>query len=169
MKKLILITIMLLSTLVCASIDSDMCRDARFHHVIFSTCPPLVSGTYCTFSGSLKYADGTDRKVGDKYYPPKWENDPWNKSHDISCEITNIDSSRSDGVYMFNLECTVKGRIRFFRKNGTLKWSRDEVDSTDIYYTDIYNFYDKYNDIYNCYDKSGMSVVKRVNDPSYCR
>ena len=169
MKKLILITIMLLSTLACASIDSDMCYEARYHHAIAAACPPLVSGTYFTFYVDLKYVDGTDRKVGDKYYPLNWEDDPWSRSHLISCEIANIDTSQRDGWYRFEIECTVQGRIQFFRKNGTLKWSRDEVGSTDIYYTDIYKFYDKYNDIYNCYDKSGVNVVKRVNDPYYCK
>ena len=150
---------MLLSTLTCASIDNDWCYDARSHYVIFGTCPPLVSGTYFTFYNDLKHADGTDIKVGDKYHPSAWDDDQWCKSHFISCEITDISSLQSDDGYQITVVCNVQGKIQFFRKNGTLKWSRDEVGYSDFHSDDIYN----------CYNKSGVSVVKRVNDPYYCK
>lgn len=169
MKKLILITIMLLSTLVCASKDSDLCRELRYRQVISAICPPLESGTYFTVDNDLKYTDGTDKKVGDDFYYLRWEDDPWYKSHWISCKITDFEFRQSHDYYLITLDCTVEERTQFFnanytayitytdlkghRSDGTLKWSRDEIGSTDIY----------------CYDKSGMTIVKHVNDPYYCK
>lgn len=154
MKKLIFITITLLSTLVCASrVDSYTL--------------PKKSGSYYTYSDDLKSYDGRDIKVGDSFWYTAWEDNTWYKSNYIRCKITNIDSLTS--LYILHLDCTVDGRVQFYndnytasitytdlkghRSDGTLKWSRDSIGSTDIH----------------CYDKSGMYVVKRVNDPYYCR
>ena len=151
MKKLILITIMLLSTVVCAyEVDLYM--------------QPPVSGKYSIIvPNSMRY------NIGDNLTFTTWNN-----SHDsVECHIihTNFyyDENKcwkfGSSCFEYTLNCTVKARIQFYaagvkytdkkgyRTDGTLKWSRDEVGSTDIH----------------CYDKSGMSVVKRVNDPYYCK
>ena len=152
MKKFIFITIMLLSTLACASrLDAGT--------------PPTKSGRYTTYVNDLKYSDGTDIEVGKSYMYTLWEDTKWYNYHWISCEIADIDTI-DDSFYVLGLDCTVEERIQFgyrsnvtyydlngYRTNGTLKWSRDEAGSTDIH----------------CYDKSGMSVIKRVNDPYYCK
>lgn len=153
MKKLILITIMLLSTLTCA-------------YALDPFSPPTKSGRYLEYVKDLKYSDGTDIEVGKSYMLSKWEDTKWYQYHRILCKITDIDTI-DDSFYVLGLYCTVEERIQFYgdrsnvtyydlngyRTNGTLKWSRDEVGSTDIH----------------CYDKSGMTVVKRVNNPSYCK
>ena len=151
MKKLILITIMLLSTVVCASrVDSYTL--------------PTKSGRYYAYVNDLKYSDGTDIEVGKGYMYTSWEDTKWYNYHYISCKITDIDTI-DDSFYVLRLDCTVEEHIQFYRSNvtyydlngyrtnGTLKWSRDEAGSTDIH----------------CYDKSGMYVIKRVNDPYYCK
>lgn len=150
MKKLIFITIMLLSTLACASI-------------IDAVYPPTRSGRYVVYVDDLKYSDGTYIKVGNSFMFTAWKDTKWYEYHDILCKIVDINVTNSS--YALSLNCTVEESIQFYlsnatyydlkgyRTNGTLKWSRNEVGSTDIY----------------CYDKSGMSVVKRVNEPYYCK
>ena len=151
MKKLILITIMLLSTLAFASRVDQWTL-------------PTESGKYHTHVEELKYSDGEDIEVGKGYIYTAWKNTKWYKFHWIECTITDI-ISINDSLHVLRLDCIVSERAQFglpnvtyydlngYRTNGTLKWSRDEVGSTDIH----------------CYDKSGMTVVKRVNNPSYCK
>lgn len=155
MKKLILIIIMLLSTLVCASrVDSYTL--------------PKKSGKYHAYVNDLKYSDGTDIKVGNSFWYAAWEDYTWYKSHYIRCEITDIDSI-NDSFHVLRLDCTVQEFPQFYndnytasitytdlkghRSDGTLKWSRDSIGSTDIY----------------CYDRNGMSIIKHVNNPYRCK
>lgn len=154
MKKLILITITLLSTLVCASrVDSYTL--------------PKKSGSYYAYSDDLKYSDGRDIKVGNSFWYTAWEDNTWYKSHYIRCNITNIDALTS--LYILHLDCTVQELPQFYndnytasitytdlkghRSDGTLKWSRDSIGSTDIY----------------CYDRNGMTIIKHVNNPYRCK
>ena len=154
MKKLILITIMLLSTLACASrLDSYTL--------------PTKSDRYTAYVNDLKYSDGTDIEVGKFFMYNAWEDYTWYKYNWISCKITDIKSEYDtyQQEYDLTLDCTVEERTQFYlsdvtyydlngyRTDGTLKWSRDKAGSTDIY----------------CYNKSGMYVIKRVNDPYYCK
>ena len=142
---------MLLSTLVCA-------------YELDGGTLPTKSGRYYAYDNDLKYSDGTDIEVGKSYMYTSWKDTKWYNYHYISCKITDIDTI-DDSLYVLRLYCTVEERTQFYlsdvtyydlngyRTDGTLKWSRDEVGSTDIH----------------CYNKSGMSVVKRVNDPYYCK
>ena len=155
MKKLILMTIMLLSTLACAySIELD-----------YQT-PPNKSGRYISYLVTLKYVDGTDMEVGQDFMYTSWKDTKWFEYHWISCKISSIHSTNP--IYLV-LDCTVEEREQFYngnhtasityqdlkghRSDGTLKWSRDSIGSTDIY----------------CYDRNGMTIIKRVNNPYRCK
>ena len=149
---------MLLSTLACASrVDS---------HTL-----PKKSGSYYTYSDDLKYSDGTDIEVGKYFNYSRWEDDLWYKSHWITCKITDItpDYLYNEHCYRLTLDCSVHERAQFYnanytasitytdlkghRSDGTLKWSRDSIGSTDIY----------------CYDRNGMTIIKHVNNPYRCK
>ena len=142
---------MLLSTVACAyEVDIHM--------------PPPVSGKYSIIvPSSMRYNIGDNLTLN-----------TWNNSYDsVECHIIHTDFHYDEkkcwkfgsSCFEYTLNCTVKARIQFYaagvkytdkkgyRTDGTLKWSRDKAGSTDIY----------------CYNKSGMSVVKRVNDPYYCK
>ena len=150
MKKLIFITIMLLSTLASA------------YQEVSLYSPPLTSGKYYIIMPySMRYYIGDE--VGFT---------TWDKLHyDITCYITNTrylyDENKCSkfgwNCWEYTLNCQVtestqfEGDVKYtdlrgYRMNGTLRWTRDSAGSTDIY----------------CYNKSGLSVVKRVNDPQYC-
>ncbi len=151
MKKLIFITIMLLSALACAYEEVDLYM------------APPVSGEY-----SIIVPDNMRYNIGDDLTFTTWNN-----SYDsVECYITDTrfyyDENKcrkfGSSCREYTINCTVEKRTQFYRTgvkytdwrgyrtDGTLKWSRDRLGSTDIY----------------CYDKSGMSIVKRVNDPYYC-
>lgn len=167
MKKLIFITIMLLSTLACAGACDNYNDDFPRSY------PPKKSGTYTQISSTNTYSDGTVKTVGGGIMYDSWEDSFWYRAHNISCTITDIkirtqydDYNGYKSCYAYTIDCSVSERMQFYadgivtyydlqgyRNNGTLKWSRDKAGSTDIY----------------CYDKSGLSVVKRVNDPQYCK
>ena len=155
---------MLLSTLVCASYG---CVEFGSNAVDSYTLPSK-SGTYYAAEDDITYSDGTDIEVGKYFWYSKWEDDPWYKYHFISCKVADI-KIKYGGCYTIKLDCTVQELTQFYnanytasitytelkghRSDGTLKWSRDSIGSTDIY----------------CYDKSGMTAVKHVNNPYYCR
>lgn len=164
MKKLILITIMLLSTLVCASYG---CSEFGSNAVDSYTLPSK-SGTYYAADDDLTYSDGTDIEVGKYFMYSKWKDDPWYKYHFISCKVADIEIKYGD-CYTIKLDCTVQELAQFYnanytasitytelkghRSDGTLKWSRDSIGSTDIY----------------CYDRNGMTIIKHVNNPYRCK
>lgn len=169
MKKLIFITIMLLSTLACAG--DWGCDKWSYENYIDGTNMPDNNGTYYAISDDNTYSDGTPMSIGKGFQYTGWKNYFSYKAHDISCEITDIVPKsgimygKYKSCYVLTLHCDVSERMQFYadgivtyydlqgyRNNGTLKWSRDKAGSTDIY----------------CYNKSGLSVVKRVNDPQYC-
>ena len=170
MKKLILITIMLLSTLACARHE---CSTLGYSNTVSSYSSPSKSGTYYAIDHDLTYSDGTDIEIGKYFMYSAWKDVTWYNYHRISCKITDIESKHEyneywqkyEYCYLLTLDCTVEERTQFYlsdvtyydlngyRTDGTLKWSRDKAGSTDIY----------------CYNKSGMSVIKRVNDPYYCK
>lgn len=168
MKKLIFITIMLLSTLACAG----ACDSWSYRNGVDGSIVPTRSGTYYAIDEDRTYSDGTYMSVGKGFSYTGWEDSFWYKAHVISCKITDIEPTSGDtwgeykSCYLLTLHCDVTERMQFYadgivtyydlqgyRNNGTLKWSRDKAGSTDIY----------------CYDKSGLSVMKRVNDPQYCK
>lgn len=166
MKKLILITIMILSSFVYARIC-----DSWPYRGVTSNITPIKSGEYYAITKDFYYSNGELIKIGKSFMYSNWENDFWYNTHWISCKITNIepksdsDNFQDEGCLLLTLDCSVEERTQFYtndvkytdlkgyRKNGTLQWSRDKVGSTDIY----------------CYNKSGLSVVSRVNDPQYCK
>ena len=155
MKKLFLITIMLLSTLACAyEVDLHM--------------PPPVSGKYSIIvPNSMRYNIGDDLTFT-----------TWNNSYDsVECHIIHshfyYDENKcwkfGSSCFEYTLDCDVQERAQFYnanytasitytelkghRSDGTLKWSRDRIGSTDIY----------------CYDRNGMTIIKHVNNPYRCK
>ena len=174
MKKLFLITIMLLSTLVCARHE---CSELGYSNTISSHFSPVKSGTYYAIDNDLKYSDGTNIEVGNFFSYTAWEDAKWYNSHWISCKITDIVPKKEyneywqkyEYCYLLTLDCTVQERAQFYnanytasitytelkghRSDGTLKWSRDSIGSTDIY----------------CYDRNGMTIIKHVNNPYRCK
>lgn len=148
---------------MCPTIGSANYVDALFN--------PLKSGEYKTLSIDNKFSNGSTVKIGDGFVYTKWEN---NLYLTINCKVTNINicyqykynSAGLDARYEYTLDCTVSDKIQFYspkiiyykdvkgyRNDGTLQWSRESAGSTDI----------------TCYSKNGLSIVKRVNNPGYCK
>lgn len=168
MKKLNFISTILFSSFVYAG----NCDSWSYRNSVDGVIEPTRSGKYVAFSNSNTYSNGMPIEIGGSFMFTSWEDSPWYKSNWISCSVTNIElkfghdyGSSTDPCYLISLNCSVEERLQFYnanvkysdlkgyRRNGSLKWTRDKVGSTDIY----------------CYDKSGISVVKRVNDPQYCK
>ena len=108
-------------------------------------------------------------KEGNYFRFSTWNSEQWYKS----CKIKNVTFTAGyDGPYSFSeyilctvleLYCVVKEKEQFsgikysdmngYRRNGTLRWSRNSEGSTDIF----------------CYDKNGTGITKRVNNPVFCK
>lgn len=168
MKKLNFIAPILLSSLVYAG----ECDFWNYSNHVDDLVKPIRSGKYVAISKTNTYSNGLPIKIGGTFWYTAWEDSPWYKSNWISCSVTNVKSkfgrdygSPDDHCYLISLNCSVEERLQFYnanvkysdlkgyRRNGSLKWTRDKKGSTDIY----------------CYDKYGINVVKRVNDPYYCK
>lgn len=176
MKKLFF-AIMLLSNLVFAGI----CDSWSYANHVTSSFPPIKSGKYYAISSDNTYSDGSRIKNEDYFLYTAWKDDIWYNTHWISCSVNNIEYKAeretryfqsvgsveytTKSCYLLTLNCTVSERTQFYaadvkytdlkgyRKDGTLKWTRDEIGSTDIY----------------CYNNTGMTIIKHVNDPQYCK
>lgn len=165
---LIFIAIMLLSTHASAGV----CDSWGYANGLDGSIGPTSSGTYYVVDKNRTYSDGTYMSVGKGFEYTGWKDSFWGKAHDISCKITDIESTGGytfgeyKSCYLITLHCDVSERMQFYadgivtyydlqgyRNNGTLKWSRDKVGSTDIY----------------CYDKNGIGITKRVNNPAFCK
>jgi len=165
MNKLILSTL-LAAGVVCAGTCDKYIKN---ENILQNWQTPLYTGTYKLFSSTGKFSDGSPITVGEGYVRSGWN---------IPGLITNCnvkhkerkyygyDENEQDWVscYIITVYCEIKDRTQFiegikwntkvgYRENGTRKWSRIESGSNDI----------------NCYDRNGMKVVKRVNDPYYCK
>lgn len=168
MKKYIFITYMLLSNMVFAGV----CDTWSYSNSVTPRFTPIESGTYYAISKTLTYANGERMVKGNGFEYTAWKDALWYNTHAILCAISDIEAKsqynylgeRYDTCYLITLDCLVSERIQFYtagvnytdlkgyRTDGTLQWTRDKIGSTDIY----------------CYNKSGMTIVKRVNDPQYC-
>ena len=167
MKKIVFITIILLSSFVFAGV----CNSWSYANIVDAVILPIESGTYYAISKDIEYSNGESIVKGKGFKYTRWDKTLWSKMHWISCSVTNIelkseyvDLYSKEDCYLITLDCIVEERTQFYaanvkytdlkgyRKDGTLKWTRDEAGSTNIY----------------CYNKSGMTIVKRVNDPQYC-
>lgn len=170
MKKIVFITIILLSSLVFAGV----CDNWSYITFLSPVSIPIESGTYYTISKDITYSNGELKEKGKGFEYTAWKDNLWYKTHWISCSITDIESKGEykgeypnreyKSCYLITLDCSVSERTQFYaanvkytdligyRTDGTLQWTRDKIGSTDIY----------------CYNKSGMTIVKRVNDPQYC-
>ena len=169
MKKLIFIAIMLLSNLVFAG----DCNVYSYTNPVNSYIPPIKSGTYYAITKHNTYSNGERILKGNGYMYSNWEDNILYKAHRISCSVTDIEPKSEynryleqyESCYLLTLNCSVEEKTQFYtanvkytdlngyRTDGTLRWTRDEIGSTDIY----------------CYNKTGMTIVKRVNDPQYCK
>lgn len=133
--------------------------------------PPTESGTYYDSDSDGIFSNGDSIEIGKGYMYSNWNNNFFYKTHDISCIISDIlprrkydEVGRYTYCYMLTIDCSVSEKTQFYeddvkytdtegyRKNGTLKWTREHTGSTDFY----------------CYDKNGMKQIKRVNNPKYC-
>lgn len=162
----------ILAVLLVASVAGAYECD-KYYSTVNGVNPPKYSGTY-RYIGN---APTTSSSVGDEIQFPNWPNLRFYQEHYISCKITDIEEHYDYGdldyitqkpkkryCREFTLYCDVSEKTQFYsagvtysqlsgyRSNGTLKWKREKEGSTDIF----------------CYGKSGLYVVKRVNDPSYC-
>lgn len=177
MKKFIFITIMFLSSIVYAG----MCDWYSYTNSVTSFILPVKSGKYYAITKTNTFSNGEPKEIGKGFAYTDWEDNKWNKTHWVSCSIADIEYKAerkthylesigsveytAESCYLLTLDCTVEERTQFYaadvkytdlkgyRRDGTLKWTRDEAGSTDIH----------------CYNKSGMTIVKRVNDPQYCK
>lgn len=168
MKKIIF-AIMLLSSLVFAGV----CDSWSYTNNVTSNMPPIKSGKYYAISSDNTYSDGSRIKIEDYFLYTVWKDDFWYNTHWISCKVKDIEPKHEynsflekyESCYLLTLYCDVSERTQFYdddvkytdlegyRTDGTLRWTRDKVGSTDIY----------------CYNKSGMTIVKRVNNPKHCK
>jgi hypothetical protein len=166
MKKYVFITIMILSSLVFAGV----CDSWSYTNSVTPDVTPIKSGKYYAISTGLTFSTGERMTKGTGFYYLDWKDNFWFTTHEISCSITDIESkfeyhlSWNESCYLITLNCSVLERTQFYaadvkytdlkgyRTDGTLQWTRDTIGSTDIH----------------CYNKSGMTIVKRVNDPQYC-
>lgn len=167
MKKIIF-AIMLLSSLVFAGV----CDSWSYTNSVDDVIVPTKSGKYYTISKDITYSNGERMVTGKGFKYNRWDDVLWYKTHWISCSITDIevkseyiDLYSKEYCYLVTLDCLVSERTQFYdadvkytdlegyRTDGTLRWTRDKVGSTDIY----------------CYNKSGMTIVKRVNNPKHCK
>lgn len=128
--------------------------------------PPYSTGTYYY----LEKGNKLDKyKEGYYFRFSTWNSERWYRS----CKIKNVTFTEGyDGLYSFSehivctvlkLYCDVEEIEQFtgikytdmngYRRNGTLRWSRTSEGSTDIF----------------CYGQNGIDIVKRVNNPSFCK
>lgn len=171
MKKIIIITILLLSSIAF----SGVCNSWSYKNSVDDVITPTESGKYYAITKNNTFSNGESIEIGKGFSYNKWKNDLWYKTHWISCSITNIEPKAGysfgeifgdyESCFLITLDCSVEERTQFYdtdvkytdlkgyRRDGTLQWTRNEIGSTDIY----------------CYNKSGMNIVKRVNDPQYCK
>lgn len=167
MKKIVFTTIILLSSLVFAGV----CDSWSYTNSATPQFVPIKSGKYYAISKDITYSNGERMVKGNGFIYTRWEDDLWYTTHWISCSITDIEKKIAteykyhQSCYLITLDCSVLERTQFYaadvkytdlkgyRTDGTLQWTRDKIGSTDIY----------------CYNKSGMTIVKRVNDPQYCK
>ena len=119
-------------------------------------------------------------KERDGYLYPTWAKiDDW-KYYDVKCKLIKQGYEYGEDAYDYLrnkrciinfLECTVTEIPQFYwyngkefidiyyytlrgnRSNGTLAWIRTYNGAPDYY----------------CFDKSGMNIIKRVNDPKACK
>lgn len=166
MKK----TILFIMCLIVNAISYNACGYGSLN----SQNMPTKSGTYKLISEDDNiFSDGSIKYIGASIVYNDWENEEFYQQHNIHCTITDIKrrevydnyDEKIVMCYTNTIECEVSKKIQFYedyiyfttlsgyRNDGTLKWSRDKSGSTDI----------------SCYNKTGMSVVKRVNNPHYCK
>lgn len=159
MKKLIL-GLMLAVSITWSGPCDNYFRDQNILEDLF---PPLYSGTYKFTSKYNTFKDGSLITVGDGIQRSGWDI----PSLDIKCKVKKTEfllELGHDVCYVFTIDCVVKDKIQFiedikwhtkagYRKDGTRRWSRTQSGSTDI----------------TCYDKTGVSIIKQVNDPYFCR
>lgn len=168
MKKSFFITIILLSSLVFAGV----CDSWSYSNGVNGSIVPKRTGKYYAIDDDNTYSNGERILKGNSYAYTAWEDDFWYNTHWISCKVKDIEP-KSEYIdlyskkycYLITLYCDVSERTQFYkddvkytdlkgyRRDGTLKWTRDKIGSTDIY----------------CYNKSGMVIIKHVNDPQYCK
>lgn len=129
---------------------------------------PLYTGTYKYTSKDERFIDGSIISIGSWIMKSTWQIPSLNTSCKVKYKEQKnyYDENKQDWdvCYIFTVDCEVENKTQFidnikwhtkvgYRKDGTLKWSRAQSGSTDI----------------NCYDKNGMAVIKRVNDPYFCK
>lgn len=169
MKKIVFITIILLSSIVFAGV----CDSWSYTHYVDPVITPSKTGKYYTISDNNTYSNGERILTGKYFSYNAWEDNFWYNTHLISCKVKDIEPKKGynsflekyESCYLLTLYCDVSERTQFYkddvkytdlkgyRTDGTLRWTRDKIGSTDIY----------------CYDKSGMTIIKRVNDPFFCK
>lgn len=170
MNRFNVITIILISTRLFAGV----CNTWSYTNSVTPEIPPITSGKYYAISKHNTYTNGEPMVTGNAFEYTNWHNDLWYNTHWISCSIMDIvpqiqydfvfDDYVVTNCYRITLNCSVTERTQFYtsdvnytdlkgyRSDGTLKWERDKIGSTDIY----------------CYNSSGITIIKRVNDPQYC-
>lgn len=168
MKKSFFITIILLSSIVFAGV----CDSWSYSNSVNSLIVPTKTGKYYAISDDNTYSNGERILKGNYFQYAAWEDVFWYNTHWISCKVKDIKPKseynrfyeKYESCYLLTLYCDVSERTQFYkddvkytdlkgyRRDGSLKWTRDKIGSTDIY----------------CYNKSGMAIIKRVNDPQYC-
>lgn len=169
MKKIIYF--LLLTSVFTLSFARMVCDATSYPNYLTSYWPPTEDGDFYIVSSSNTYSDGTLMRTGGGFEYTAWKSTAFYKSHWISCTLTTDADLVKDywpyerTCYLLTAHCTITEKTQFwttgvkytelkgYRSNGTLQWSRDEEGSTDIY----------------CYNNSGMNIVKRVNDPQYCK
>lgn len=157
--------------LVTNSPARSVCDRTSYPKYLSQYYTPSEDGDYYIVSSSNTYSDGTRMETGMSFEYTNWKSDARYKSHWITCLITTDPElvrnyyPYEESCYVLTAHCTIIEKTQFweagvkytelkgYRSNGTLRWARDEAGSTDIY----------------CYNSSGMSIIKRVNDPQYCK
>ena len=168
MKKIVFITY-LFSSIVFARV----CDSWSYSNGVNDLIVPIKTGKYYAISDDNTYSNGERILTGKYFQYTAWEDNFLYNTHWISCKVKDIEPKseynrfyeKYESCYLLTLYCDVSERTQFYkddvkytdlkgdRRDGTLKWSRDEIGSTDIY----------------CYNKSGMTIIKHVNDPQYCK
>lgn len=131
--------------------------------------PPLESGLYKLTIKDDVFLSGEIIEVGSYLKYVSW-NIP---SLNIQCNVRDKEQKNYydeveqewNKCFILEIYCEVENKTQFIenikwntnvgyrKKDGTRKWGREYSGSTDIL----------------CYDKNGMEVIKRVNDPFYCK
>ena len=181
MKRIVLLLLVTVSFGICDCPDgySDTYKG---YTALNAYTLPHKTGTYYVVKDSYKdwpenvYSNGEQIKIGDSYMYSKWKELVDWKYYKVDCKVVKqgYDLSRLYKGYKYcainGLKCDVTEipqfywnngtevipvyyyTLRDYRSDGTLAWTREQSYSTDI----------------SCYDKSGMDVIKKVNNPKAC-